>query len=129
MDNINIYTLAEKLCTDNQIDWEKSLEYYQNFGYIIQTPSSLVMFEITFHEGEYHFEVFLMVGSGQIPHMLQCMPLWCDKISFAREGDSTHKARTYDTADFCRRFGVDPEPIKKRCSHISSSGTSSPVTT
>ena len=128
MDNevFNIYLLAEELCEKAGIDFLDSIEYYSSKGYIIQTPSSLAMFEYMSKVDGMVLHVFLLIGDGVIPYMLSCMPLWVDKISFDRETPGGNKSRVYDTERLCRLFGVDPEPLKLRCIPTSYSGTLSP---
>ena len=111
---LNIWLLAEQLCAEHGLNFYEELDYYANYGYIISSPSSLCVFECIAFQGELCFEVWLIVGEGSIPALLNQMPFWCPQISFARPHKTNQMSKPYDTERLCRAFGVDPEPLKKR---------------
>jgi len=111
---LDIYTFAEALCQANGIDYQEILTYHERFGYILSTPSLLIMAHLKIVKNETCWFVELLVGNGGIPYVLSVMPVWCDKIMFARPVRGSLKPKAYKTERICRHFGIDPESLKSR---------------
>lgn len=114
-DGLNIYNMAEALCIKYGVSWEEYLDYYESYGYIYSGPGWLVMCEYKCIDGELALFVPIALGEGCIRMMLNAMPMWCDKIAFARLTRNRSMVKTHSTERVCRLFGVTPELLKLRC--------------
>ena len=112
--HLSIYSMAECLCIENDINYEEMLDYNERFGYILSSPSMLIMAHIDVVKGENCWFVELLIGDKDIPYILSVMPVWCDKIRFARPTRRRLKPKTYETERICHLFGVDPKPLKAK---------------
>ncbi len=111
---MNVYDQAELICQEVGINFDDQLDYFQNHGYIFQTPSALAMSEIRNYKGEKAWCVFLLVGPESLVYCLRAMPVWCPKIVFARALRMRHTIKSYSTERICKLLKVDPEPLKQR---------------